>query len=416
MWDHPSGAGNGLGTLSAFREAECALRVDLCKELDEGKSVAIFHAAGKGCRLYPLPLIESSKSHIKLPSTKGSSSSYFETVLSAVIRQTSAFSSVLKGRLSVFWGDQLFFPKKQLVKPSKDIAIFSLKQEHLPPSDTWEEDGWHGYGLLGRDHSGSVRQFEKISSNTFVNCLPLFESGFYKSLGCFSLSKRCLKALLEDFSEEIQAKKAHLDSDPDFWMALSHIKKHYLSFFPGKEQHFNRLAKFHDSMSLEALDIGPKSHFFDFGNLKAFYHNMLSILDEKKPLQHFLGLENYFDKKTESISLHSNIANKEIRKSLLINVQGNSLHARESILIDTTFETAICQESISYNVEEKKLLLDGFTIRSDLVFSNKKIKLIDSIYQDQKKEWEQNKEPYNISWKLLYELLKAKPKCMPAHQ
>ena len=61
----PSGAGNGLGTLYAFRKANLAsvekYGVDLEKELGEGKiSAALFHTAGKGTRLAPLPASENN--------------------------------------------------------------------------------------------------------------------------------------------------------------------------------------------------------------------------------------------------------------------------------------------------------------------------------------------------------------------
>lgn len=61
----PSGAGNGLGTLYAFQKA-CAVAkekygVDLKDELDKGKiSAALFHTAGKGTRLAPLPASENN--------------------------------------------------------------------------------------------------------------------------------------------------------------------------------------------------------------------------------------------------------------------------------------------------------------------------------------------------------------------
>ena len=64
-WSSPSGAGNGLGTLYAYQKACRAARekygVDLAGELDGGKiSAALFHTAGKGTRLAPLPASENN--------------------------------------------------------------------------------------------------------------------------------------------------------------------------------------------------------------------------------------------------------------------------------------------------------------------------------------------------------------------
>lgn len=60
-----SGAGNGLGTLYAFQKAnELALKrfqVNLETELAQGKlSAALYHTAGKGTRLAPLPASENN--------------------------------------------------------------------------------------------------------------------------------------------------------------------------------------------------------------------------------------------------------------------------------------------------------------------------------------------------------------------
>lgn len=64
-WNVGSGAGNGLGTLYAFEKA-CALAqskhgVDLQKELSLGAvSASLFHTAGKGTRMAPMPASENN--------------------------------------------------------------------------------------------------------------------------------------------------------------------------------------------------------------------------------------------------------------------------------------------------------------------------------------------------------------------
>jgi hypothetical protein len=66
-WNDPSGAGNGLGTLYAWQKA-CKFAkdklndpVDLDALLQEGKiSAALYHTAGKGTRLAPLPASENN--------------------------------------------------------------------------------------------------------------------------------------------------------------------------------------------------------------------------------------------------------------------------------------------------------------------------------------------------------------------
>lgn len=63
-WDK-GGAGNGLGTLYAYekacRVAQEKFGVDLKSKLDNKEvSAALFHTAGKGTRLAPLPASENN--------------------------------------------------------------------------------------------------------------------------------------------------------------------------------------------------------------------------------------------------------------------------------------------------------------------------------------------------------------------
>ena len=66
-WDSGGGAGNGLGTLYAWRKA-CRLAAskyggnfDLAAELAQNKvSAALYHTAGKGTRMAPLPASENN--------------------------------------------------------------------------------------------------------------------------------------------------------------------------------------------------------------------------------------------------------------------------------------------------------------------------------------------------------------------
>lgn len=64
-WTASGGAGNGLGTLYAWKKA-CALATtrynfDLAAELAAGTvSAALYHTAGKGTRMAPLPASENN--------------------------------------------------------------------------------------------------------------------------------------------------------------------------------------------------------------------------------------------------------------------------------------------------------------------------------------------------------------------
>ena len=64
-WSSSAGAGNGLGTLYAYqkacRVAKSKYNINLDDELMAGKvSAALYHTAGKGTRLAPLPASENN--------------------------------------------------------------------------------------------------------------------------------------------------------------------------------------------------------------------------------------------------------------------------------------------------------------------------------------------------------------------
>ena len=150
--DWNGGAGNGLGTLYAFQKA-CAKAAesghgDLLAKLKGGAAMAIYHTAGKGTRMAPLPGAENNnKPGVKLSALVKVGSGTLTrpqpnpnhnprpavlqcrrtnphpnpdpdsnqvggeqrplTILEAVVRQTSSYARVRKGRCSVFWGDQV---------------------------------------------------------------------------------------------------------------------------------------------------------------------------------------------------------------------------------------------------------------------------------------------------------------------
>ena len=84
-----------LGTLYAFSKAAAVafktFKVDILSDLKEGKiSVGLYHTAGKGTRLAPLPGAENNnKPGVKLPATTIVAGNVVPmTILEAVIKQT----------------------------------------------------------------------------------------------------------------------------------------------------------------------------------------------------------------------------------------------------------------------------------------------------------------------------------------
>ncbi|CAM9915850.1 unnamed protein product, partial [Ectocarpus fasciculatus] len=111
--DWAGGAGNALGTLYAYQKATALAEskgYDLAGKMKAGEiSVGLYHTAGKGTRLAPMPGSENNnKPGVKLAVTadiNGKPSPL--TILESVVKQTGVYGKSRKGRLSVFWGDQV---------------------------------------------------------------------------------------------------------------------------------------------------------------------------------------------------------------------------------------------------------------------------------------------------------------------
>merc|ERR1719223_1457758 len=204
--DWPGGAGNGLGTLYAYQKAVAkasASNVDLNGLLKDGKSVAMFHTAGKGTRLAPLPGAENNnKPGVKLP-VPGSVS-----ILESVIRQTGAYATSRKSRLSVFWGDQIFIPSLPAEYEPKHHADILCALGPVPNAEEWKAKGLQSYGLIATDAENKVlAQLEKVTHEVATEGLKSFPvDRVGASLGSFSLSAPLLSALVAGFQSELNAK------------------------------------------------------------------------------------------------------------------------------------------------------------------------------------------------------------------
>lgn len=203
--DWEGGAGNGLGTLYAvvkaipLARAKCG--VELLGELSAGKSVALYHTAGKGTRLAPLPAAENNnKPAVKLPELLPLGGAPRPlTVLEAVIRQTSILGKRSAGRLAVFWGDQVFVPSTLAgvdSAPSHHADILAALGP-MPSAAQWEARALHQYGLIATDRRGDALQLEKVAYADAVSLLPQNVRAVGTSLGSFSLSNGLLCELLK---------------------------------------------------------------------------------------------------------------------------------------------------------------------------------------------------------------------------
>ena len=253
--DWNGGAGNGLGTLYAYQKARDkaqALGCNLDGMLRDGASIALYHTAGKGTRLAPLPGAENNnKPGVKLPSLlEVGGSPQPLTVLEAVMRQTSAYAAVRGGRLSVFWGDQIFVPSAGVQKSAHAADILAALRL-MPSKAEWEAGQLHQYGLIAVGKGGAATQLEKVTYEVAMAYLPKDVVAVGTSPGSFSLSAQLLTVLLHEFETELRAEFACLDSDPHFWMPLTLRREDYLAVMGKKRTpaveaatHFDRMSAF----------------------------------------------------------------------------------------------------------------------------------------------------------------------------
>lgn len=320
-WSSSSGAGNGLGTLYAFQKACIVAKekygVDLSSELMEGKiSAALYHTAGKGTRLAPLPASENNnKPGVKLPVCHELADGSYEpiTVLEAVVRQTGIYASSRSGRLSVFWGDQIFVPTAPFkYTPTHHVDIMCTLEEEPPTEKVWVDKGLSKYGVIAVSggEKGDAAQVEKVDHPTAMRMLKNLGdiARVGPSLGSFSVSAKMLQALCDEFSSELQAKDGKLDTDPHFWMPLTLPQDEYISLMSQKgvddeesRSHHARMSKMKNSFlaanpelgMFGSVDVGSNACWWDYGQLKLYIANNLKLSeegDDAELLRRFFGV------------------------------------------------------------------------------------------------------------------------------
>jgi hypothetical protein len=319
--DWPGGAGNALGTLFAWQNAAALAKekfgLDLAAQLAAGAiSVGMFHTAGKGTRLAPLPGSESNnKPGVKLPATLtlADGSTALLTILEAVIKQTGLYGRSRKGRLSVFWGDQVFIPSAAVDYTPTAHADLLCTLAPMPDAEQWAARGLDKYGLIAVGASGSAAQVEKVDHATALRMLAALQpiASVGTSLGSFSVSAPLLEVLLSEFSSELRARTGKLDTDPHLWMPLTLSLPAYTELMGQKGVSAESAAAHHarmqqvlaklqarpDGASLSlfgAVDIGAAAYWWDYGQLPLYLKNCLLMSEQSSEeaalLRRFAGV------------------------------------------------------------------------------------------------------------------------------
>ncbi len=427
--DWPGRAGQLLGTLYAWKVAN--EKINLKEILEKKGTLAIYQAAGHGKRMAPLCGTEvNNKSGIKLPKmVKIEDKETPLTVLEAVIFSTQIFAKSREGRITVFWGDQVFIPsgitKRETNLP---VEIFGIKKRFSLSKKDWQRD-WQQYGILIPTKKRGLLLREKVS---WPKIQKLLEKGhlkedregkvtLIKSLGCFSISLSFLESLLEEFSKEIEAKRRNLTTDFHLWVPFTSQKKEYQSE-SGSGIYWERIKKIRKNFIQKTKrkkiigekDLGEKTLWWDYGSLKIYFLNLLKLLkktEEGKVAREFFEAEKYYiGKKIEK--------DLKIKNSILINSQIGGGKLQNTIFIDSKITWAKIQNGVIissqakgivgpkgklvkniflYNVKEEKLVkvLPAEVVTDIIPAEGTKIRMRTSLFRDGKKDW-QVRIPPNI--------------------
>lgn len=372
--DWPGGAGNGLGTLYAFQKA--CQDVDLIGALEQGAFVAMVHTAGRGSRLFPLPLSEGgSKSAVRVASPVDL------TLLEAVIQQADLVRTRWRGRLGVFWGDQVFVPSVPLAgKPRHNVEILG---QVLPAPDPveWENQGWNKYGLLIESGDEAI-QLEKLSQNAYKKIYPLERCA--RSLGSFGVTVSCLIALMETFAKELIEKKEKLDTDPHFWMPATAGQ-----LYSGRSDLRDRMACISEQFYpfLGILDVGPETYFWDFGNLQSFYachQKLLGSGSEAIAMRKSFGLPE--PDQEGNIVVGCQIDELKCRHSLLAHVSARRVEAENVVILHSHADTICGKENLIYRLQGD-LQCQPRQVCIDAKVGARRERVSTTLDRDGKKDW-----------------------------
>ena len=294
-----------------------------------------------------------------------------------MVRQTGIYASSRKGRLSVFWGDQVFLPpsvENYKYDPTHHIDIMcTLLGDQAPTAQEWADQGLDKYGViavLSAENGGvaEAAQVEKVSHETATQMLEqlgtIAQVG--PSLGSFSVSAAILNGLCEEYATELTEKVAKLDTDPHFWMPLTLPEASYIKLMSQKgvdegtsRSHFARMKAFSESFKTSqdaiatklglfgAIDVGKDACWWDYGQLKLYSQNSLLLLEDENPecklLRKFLGITEgprYGVYATDNVqhdhsyAFDCNLATGNVTDSILSRVTAREINADGAIIVN----------------------------------------------------------------------------------
>ena len=436
-----------LGTLYAYKNAAKLAKeshgLDIDEDLRAGKiSIGLYHTAGKGTRLAPLPGAENNnKPGVKLPATVqiGGQAAPI-TILEAVIKQTGCYAKSRMGRLSVFWGDQVFIPTVPVAYTVTHHADILCSLGPMLSEGEWKAKGMDKYGLIAQA-AGGAAQVEKVDHATAVQLLASLGEikSVGASLGSFSISSHMLFILLNEFSVELETKKGKLDSDPHLWMPMTLERAPYLQLMGQKGiaadvagAHFDRIQVMMTRFTADAatkaanmgvfgpVDVGQGVFWWDYGQLPLYQKNTIMMTDssdESDLMRLFFGIEgggrvtsSAIDSKVtvdaaSCVSSSTVGCSGRIVRSVLSNVRCNSIDAEGCVLINVTADRIVAKPgSIVYNIVQSGNLdlEEGAVFAGVFAEDGSQLGVTSSISTDGGKVWETKLAANSSSFEGIY--------------
>jgi len=397
--DWEDGAGNALGTFYAYQKAKNLAKsrhgIDIHDKLGRHEiSIGMYHTAGKGTRLAPLPGSENNnKPGVKLGACVYANDELVPiTILEAVIKQTGVYGPRRKGRLSVFWGDQVFIPSVSIDNyiPGHHIDIL-CKLGPMLSEEEWELRGMQKYGLIAVNAQRESAQVEKVSHATALRLLSdlgqIIAVGV--SLGSFSISYLMLDTLLQVFESELSRKAGKFDADPHLWMPFTLPKHAYVEIMTSKGVLSEVASSHHDRMQTAlnnfwararsenneqylsfglfgAVDVGQDSYWWDYGQLKLYYRNNMILT--QKCLESDL-MRKFYNLPLEKIEENCKSEGKNANdfSTIVASTFGPNSCVSNSVLCNVNCEELICDESIIVNSTVRKIRLGKGCIMYNVV-------------------------------------------------
>ncbi len=429
------GAGNALGTLNGFLQAaqkaidlgiilpgksnELTVKTETFFEFCQGKSAFMYHTAGKGTRVAPLPGAEvNSKSNIKLPRMiEVDGKREVMTMLEAVLEATSIFAPSRESRLGVFWGDQVIINEK-------DIAFEGRHHVEMFGKMVALDEEIKSYGVLIPDEGNCCRQVEKLSLEEVKALMPEGTDSVYRSLGSFTVSLGFLKELmtLEDHAKALLEGEGSLDTDPDWWQPLTSEKANYIEYIMKRKditedeaasrwEKMNTLwNEFTQDPSSSCLDckiglkdLGKDAIWWDYGQNLYYLNNILLLVRdslEGRLARIFFGIEE-----NEWVDVFSKTNTAEINKSVIIGSdigEGNvdncvivasnikTAEVKNALIIGSTCIRINAENAICYNVVEENVKLESGHVLANIYHPEKgRIPMRTDTERNGQKDWKE---------------------------